>query len=68
VSAYGQVVQIGLDFLGTQIPRVAFAVEEDELPNPVPICLLGPRAEMTTTADDRYLIEKAKRNWLVATP
>jgi hypothetical protein len=38
---------------------MAFAVEEDELTNPVTIGLLRIAAEMAAPADDRNLVEQA---------
>lgn len=43
-------------------------MEEDELPAPVPICLFGLAAEMSATADDRKLVEKAGRGGGGITP
>jgi hypothetical protein len=38
---------------------MAFAVEQDELTNPVAIRLLGVAAEMAAPADDGNLVEQA---------
>lgn len=39
---------------------MALVVEQDVLPNPVPVGLFGSRAEVPTAADGRDLIKQAR--------
>ena len=54
-----QIVQKGFDLDRTHFHRMAFALEQDELTNPVTISFLGVSAEMATPADDGNLVEQA---------
>ena len=56
-AADRQMIEKRLHVGCSQIPRVAFAVEENVLPDPITITFLGARAEMATTADGRKQIE-----------
>ncbi len=58
-ALHRQIVQKGFDLGRTHFRGMAFAVEQDELTNPVAIRLLGVAAEMATPADDGNLVEQA---------
>ena len=47
---------------------MSFVMEENELTNPEPVCLLGPRAEMASTADDGDLLKQAGLCGCLITP
>jgi hypothetical protein len=49
-----------LDLGRSELTRMAFPVEEDVLPNPVAIALLGSRAQMTTAANGGEQVEQAR--------
>jgi hypothetical protein len=52
-------VQIGLDLGMPHLVRMAFAVEQDELANPVSIGFLRLLAKVTASTNDADLVEKA---------
>lgn len=60
-AADRQMIEEGLYLNGPKLSRVAFAVKEDVLPNPVAIALFGTGAEMTATADGCEQVEQAGR-------
>jgi hypothetical protein len=63
-----QVVQKDFDLGRTHFGGMTFAVEQDELTNPVAIRFLGIVAEMAAPADDRNLVEQAGTAGGVVTP
>ena len=56
-SGSSQVVQKGRYLCGSHLPRMPLAVEEDEAPDPVGICLFSAVTEMPAAAENRDLLE-----------
>lgn len=55
-----QIIEERFHLRGPQFPRVALAMEEDVLPDPVAITLFGAGAEMAATADGREQVEQTR--------
>jgi len=51
-------IQEALDLGWAQFQRMALAMKQDELPDPVAVCLLRTWAEMAPSADDGKLIKQ----------
>lgn len=56
----GQMIKKGFDLPGAHFGRMAFAVKEDEVPDPIAIGGLGLGAEMAPATDDGELVEQAR--------